>query len=48
MLGDMIGVVTGLIRRGDILQARVILLRQRRVGAVDVIEDGEFHGPVPA
>jgi hypothetical protein len=44
MLGDVIGVEPGLVGRGDVGQALIELLGERIVGAIDMVEDGEFHG----
>src|SRR5579859_8208975 len=43
MLGNVIAVEPGAIVRLDGLQAILIVIRQRRSGAVEVIKNSEFH-----
>jgi hypothetical protein len=43
MLGDVIGVKTrAIVGFGD-LEAVLVKIRQRRAGAIEVIENAEFH-----
>ena len=50
VLGDVIGVEAGAVIGFDDLEAILVIIRQRRAGAVEMIEDAEFHffGLIPA